>query len=431
MDETTGAREISQIPTPPVQDLPNDVEPKKELEKLSTGKEMSTQTDEEITIPRILTTEIGIQTEIIIETQGLPIREMGIQTEEEEKSEKSPQKEEKRVIKNRKIQRDRGLHNLVKWGIILFLAARWKTSEAKPVPHPIGNTDNGMDNMPTVGAYDCAVPRSTRVFQSERKCTLATEEMMEMEPATIYQEIAETRMKGFMCRSTITTHVRYCGVFSYTQTLPLDITAEPVKVTAEECREWTRERAKQTQDGEKHIISVPGITEIFVQTAGAETIEGGTMRYQGENVHLKGQFLKDVVMEETIRIEIREENFVAVKDEIIAVRDGVQIQCHPKDRQCAGEEKTYVWEEPDTTYQLRTVSRIRGRKNTEKNLFVSETALAVFNISRGVRTMLTEWGVSEYLCISRNIRDYTCISEKIRPNWRGSKKTWIPRSRQQ
>ena len=100
MDETEGAHEISLLPIQPVQDIPTDAEPEKEPEILNTGKEISTQTDVEITIPRILTTEIGIQTEVIIETRGIPIREIGIQTEEEEKSEKSPKKKEKRAIKN-------------------------------------------------------------------------------------------------------------------------------------------------------------------------------------------------------------------------------------------------------------------------------------------------------------------------------------------
>ena len=142
MDETGGSHEISLFPIQPIQDIPIDAEPEKELGKVDTGKEISTQTDLEITMPKILTTEIGVQTVVVIETRGIPIREIGIQTEEKEKSEKSPEKEEKRrgipikeigiqtegeeksekslekekkrEIKNRKIQRDRGLHNMVK-----------------------------------------------------------------------------------------------------------------------------------------------------------------------------------------------------------------------------------------------------------------------------------------------------------------------------
>ena len=99
------------------------------------------------------------------------------------------------MIEKRKSQRDRGLHSIRKWGIILVFATRERTSEDKSMPTMINNVDKGMDNRPTVIACDCSVPHNMRMLQSEKKYTLAAREMLEAETATSSRQIAEIRMR--------------------------------------------------------------------------------------------------------------------------------------------------------------------------------------------------------------------------------------------
>ena len=83
MDETAGELGMTLLPIQTLQDTLDDAEPEKKFEKLPAGKEMSTQTDTEIEVPRILIAEIGIQTDMVQETRGIPIREIGMQTKED------------------------------------------------------------------------------------------------------------------------------------------------------------------------------------------------------------------------------------------------------------------------------------------------------------------------------------------------------------
>ena len=65
MDETAGELGMTLLPIQTLQDTLDDAETEKKFEKLPNGKEMSTQANTEIKVPRILIAEVGIQTDIM------------------------------------------------------------------------------------------------------------------------------------------------------------------------------------------------------------------------------------------------------------------------------------------------------------------------------------------------------------------------------
>ena len=139
------------------------------------------------------------------------------------------------------------------------------------------------NHRPKVVGYDCTRPTSLRVYQARGSCSLPEELNNRQAVATIYQHVPETRPTGWSCMLVITSHVRYCGVASYTQTIPVGQTEETRKVSTSECVDWVNKRQVVLEDGHKHRIEVPGESHLFIQVAGLEVISDGVMTCQGEN----------------------------------------------------------------------------------------------------------------------------------------------------
>ena len=84
----------------------------------------------------------------------------------------------------------------------------------------------------------------------------------------------------------VTSHICYCGVASYTQTIPVGQTEETRRVSTSKCIDWVNKRQVVLEDGRKHRIEVPGKSHLFIQVTGLEVIADGVMMCQGENRHI-------------------------------------------------------------------------------------------------------------------------------------------------
>ena len=80
---------------------------------------------------------------------------------------------------------------------------------------------------PKIIGYDCTRPKSSRIYQARGSCTVLDLGAGQMKDARIYQYVPEMRPSGWSCQVVVTSHVRYCGFASYTQTLPVGVTEEP------------------------------------------------------------------------------------------------------------------------------------------------------------------------------------------------------------
>ena len=139
------------------------------------------------------------------------------------------------------------------------------------------------NHWPKVVSYDCTKPTSLKIYQAKGSCSLLEEQNNHQTVATIYQHIPETRPTGWSCTLVVTSHVRYCGLASYTQTIAVGQTEETRKVSTSECVDWVNKRQVVLEDGRKHRIEVPGESHLFIQVAGSEVISDGVMTCQGEN----------------------------------------------------------------------------------------------------------------------------------------------------
>ena len=152
------------------------------------------------------------------------------------------------------------------------------------------------NHQPKVVGYDCTKPTSLRVYQARGSCSLPEELNKHQTVATIYQHVPETRPTGWSCMLVVTSHVRYCSVASYTQTIPVGQMEETRKVSTSKCVDWVNKRQVVLEDGCKHRVKVPGERHLFTQVAGLEVISDRVMTYQGENRHISGQYLRNIIV---------------------------------------------------------------------------------------------------------------------------------------
>ena len=99
--------------------------------------------------------------------------------------------------------------------------------------------------------------------------------------AQIYQHVPETRPRGWSCQLIATSHVRYCGISSYTQTIPVGVTEESRRVSLADCTSMIEKKMVTLEDGKTHRIEVPGETRLVVQVAGSEVTANGVMTCHG------------------------------------------------------------------------------------------------------------------------------------------------------
>ena len=199
------------------------------------------------------------------------------------------------------------------------------------------------NHRPKVVGYDCTRPTSSRVYQAHGSCSLPEELNNRKAVATIYQHVPETRPTGWSCTLVVTSHVRYCGVASYTQTIPVGQTEETRRVSTSECVDWVNKKQVVLEDGRKHRVEVPRESYLFIQVAGSEVISDGVMTCQGENRHINGQFLRNVIVDEQTKVIIRREEFVEIQGKMQSETDQVKIQCDVTQGGCEGEDRTYIW----------------------------------------------------------------------------------------
>ena len=146
--------------------------------------------------------------------------------------------------------------------------------------------------------------------------------------AQIYQHVLETRPRGWSCQLVATSHVRYCGISSYTQTIPVGVTEESRRVSLADCTSMIEKKMVTLEDGKTHRIEVPGETRLVVQVAGSEVIANGVMTCQGENRHINGFWLKDVIVEEQVRLLTTQEEYLELNGRVQSETDRIKMHLH-------------------------------------------------------------------------------------------------------
>ena len=92
-------------------------------------------------------------------------------------------------------------------------------------------------------------------------------------------------------------------------------------MSTSECVDWVNKKQVVLKDGCKHRVKVPGESYLFIQVAGSEVISDGVMTCQGENWHISGQFLCNVIVDEQTKIIIRQEEFVEIQGKMQSETD--------------------------------------------------------------------------------------------------------------
>ena len=243
---------------------------------------------------------------------------------------------------------------------------------------------------PKIVGYDCTQPTGSRVYQAGGSCAVNDIGAGRTRGAQIYQHVPETRPRGWSCQLIATSHVRYCGISSYTQTIPVGVTEESRRVSLADCISMVEKKVVTLEDGKTHRIEVPGETRLVVQVAGSEVISNGVMTCQGENRHVNGFWLKDVIIEEQVRIVTTQEEYVELNGLVQSETDRIKMECDAAQGGCVGVRKTFIWNPVTGNCPYQMVTAVTGTLDDDNHLYTSNTILGAFNISKGLISLPTE-----------------------------------------
>ena len=218
--------------------------------------------------------------------------------------------------------------------------------------------------------FDCQRPIQTRVIQAESACNRADiQGHSEPEVVQIIQRVPVHRFVGYKCKLRTTLRAHFCGFDSYTQELPTGHTARPTKISREQCHKAVTEHKYVAEDGKTHEVSSPGFSSFQIQRAGEERFHAGEMRCQGESLHLDGRFLRDVIAELEVQLEITREELEVQDHKVMSLADREELACGWSSAGCAGPTETFIWETGSTPCMFQAVSVGHGRWNADRSLF--------------------------------------------------------------
>ena len=109
------------------------------------------------------------------------------------------------------------------------------------------------------------------------------------------------------------------------------------------CTSMIEKKTVTLKDDKTHRIEVPGETRLVVQVAGSEVIANGVMTCQGENRHINGFWLKNIIVEEQVRILTTQEEYVELNGRVQSETDRIKMECDAAQGGCVGVHKTFIW----------------------------------------------------------------------------------------
>ena len=205
--------------------------------------------------------------------------------------------------------------------------------------------------QPSMTGYDCGTPVQTIITRKDWQCTMYRDKPKVTKSILIQKEI-ELTLQGFKCAVVHTRRVHYCGIWSYTQSIPVGYKALPKRVSVAECQAMVRQQYYTEGGDKKYPLSVPGLTNLNLQRAGSERISDGQLRCDGADIQESEVFLKSVVVEEQLSVEITKEEYHAVDNTVEAIFSRTIVLCAVDAKGCAGPKETFIWNKPrhDCTY---------------------------------------------------------------------------------
>lgn len=114
------------------------------------------------------------------------------------------------------------------------------------------------------------------------------------------------------------------------------------------------------------------------------------MTCQGENRHINGFWLKDVIVEEQVRILTPQEEYVELNGMVQSETDRIKMECDAAQGGCVVVRKTFLWTPVTGSCPYQMVTAVMGTLDNDNHLYTSNTILGAFNISRELITLPTE-----------------------------------------
>ena len=161
----------------------------------------------------------------------------------------------------------------------------------------------------TVRAYNCDRPQKIEQFDARMNCTideLGNRSGPTTAQFTLVQQADVLRIPGHACRVEVHRHLAYCGVWSYQKTL--SDSEHEVAIASQQCLQMIRTQSYEL-NGQRHPLTVPGLTYIRSQDLGIEVEKDGYPTCEGANVQQRGHAYKGVVQHSRYRVVITKEMF--------------------------------------------------------------------------------------------------------------------------
>ena len=127
----------------------------------------------------------------------------------------------------------------------------------------------------------------TIITRKDSQCTLYRDKPKVTQSTLIQKEI-ELTLQGFKCAVVHTRRVHYCGIWSYTQSIPVGYTLLPKRVSVAECQAMVRQQYYTEGGDKKYPLSIPGLTNLNLQRAGSERISDRQLRCDGADIQEGG-----------------------------------------------------------------------------------------------------------------------------------------------
>ena len=102
-----------------------------------------------------------------------------------------------------------------------------------------------------------------------------------------------------------------------------------------------------------------------------------------------------MIVDEQTKVIVRREEYVELQGKMQSVTDRVRIQCDVTQGGCEGEDKTYIWTPVGGQCPYQTVVQTTGSLDANNHLFVLQSILGSFNISRGIINLPEECSVAQ------------------------------------
>ena len=216
----------------------------------------------------------------------------------------------------------------------------------------------------TLSYYNCDEPKITARYSLKSTC--AQHQYDELGNSTsdwdLLQQIDFSEVSGFSCQLVVTHFYLMCGAFSHVkfEKVPEVELSETVSVAT--CRSWARNKKFQTKDGNKHALSVPGVTILSLNDLGVLD-PSGSVACQGQSLKIGSQVVEQSLILSQYRVIVSKELYrlkTGTNVEVLSSHTRLPKSCRPKSGSCATDTVTYFWSPELPRCKLEKLSTLHG-----------------------------------------------------------------------